>query len=95
MKITHAFQCTVCCWHNYPRLNLALTGNYTIQCGNPACQHHHYRVVEDGRVTEDRHSSRYGESELIHVMPSACQQEPRVLGKVAQFRQLVVAGLAR
>jgi len=92
MRVTHGFQCTECGWHNYPRLNLALTGNYTIRCGH--CAHHHYRVIEQGRVTSDRHYAKYGESELIHVMPSACQESPRQLGRIAKLRQMVAAGLA-
>jgi len=38
-------------------------GNYTIQC--PACNHHHFRFIDMGLVTQDRHDSRAGEAEII------------------------------
>lgn len=65
-------------------------GNYTILCGN--CKHHHYRVIKNGVVTEDRHSKSMGAAELIHVMPSACSKEKRQRGVVAQLREKFAAG---
>jgi len=88
----HEFDCTNCGYYNYPMLDERMTGNYTIACGN--CGHHHYRVIKNGVVTGDRHDSRYGNAEIIHVMKSASSQERRKLGLVAQFRQKVAAGLA-
>lgn len=89
----HEFDCTNCGYFNYPWLRDDMCGNYTIACGN--CSHHHYRVIVDGVVTADRHSDRYGEAEVIHVMKSATSKERRKLGAVAQFRQLEAAGLAK
>jgi hypothetical protein len=80
----------MCRWWNYPRLRDNMSGNYTIVCGN--CQHHHYRAVVDGHVTEDRHHDRYGSIEIIHVMRSACQESPRPVGKLSRIRDWLAAG---
>lgn len=87
----HEFQCTECSYYNYPMLDESMHGNYTILCGQ--CGHKHYRVVEKGVVTSDRHSEKYGTTDVIHVMPSACQQTKRQLGLIAQLRQRAAAGL--
>ncbi len=90
----HEFQCTECGYWNYPMLDEGMSGNYTVRCGH--CQHDHYRVITSGVVTEDRHSAKYGGvAEVIHVMPSACSKDKRRLGAIAQFRQLVAAGLVK
>ena len=87
------FTCSECGWFNYPMLDDKMYGNYTIVCGH--CAHHHYRVVKAGHVTADRHDKRLGVSEVIHVMPSAAQKEPRKLGSIAQLRQLEATGLIK
>lgn len=90
MRIAIAFQCTNCGWWNYPQLRDNMSGNFTIRCGN--CRHGHHRAVMDGRVTEDRHNHLAGALEVIHVMPSACQKEPRKMGKLARLRDRLFAG---
>lgn len=48
-------------------------GDYTIKCPNPKCigptpdnpGHHHYRVIKDGLVTQDRHQSRDGSETVL------------------------------
>ena len=49
-------------------------GNYTIEC--PACKHHHFRVIKEGLVTNDRHSERYGTSTVLMSMPSTLRDIP-------------------
>jgi hypothetical protein len=49
-------------------------GNYTIEC--PGCQHHHFRVIEEGLVTQDRHSSRLGEAEIILGLKATLRDTP-------------------
>ncbi len=39
-------------------LDYSLTGNHIIQC--PNCGHEHCRVIEGGKVTGERWSSRHG-----------------------------------
>lgn len=91
----HEFQCTNCNHWNYPMLDECMSGNYTVICGNLKCKHEHYRHIKDGVVTEDRHNSAADHGDTIHVMPSATQSKKKELGKIAQFRQKVMAGLAK
>lgn len=51
-------ECTECLKHFIAQLDLSLDGNHIIEC--PWCGHEHCRVVEHGKVTEDRWSSRVG-----------------------------------
>jgi len=56
------FTCTECHKIFDFNLNVALNGNYRIHC--PNCGHIHYRVVENGKITDDRFPDR---SETILV----------------------------
>lgn len=51
--------CTNCTGRFVAELDLELNGNHEIRC--PLCQHIHYRVVENGVVTEDRWQSSAGQ----------------------------------
>lgn len=44
--------CTNCGRHVIFDMDFDLDGNHEITC--PECNHVHYRVVENGRITEDR-----------------------------------------
>jgi len=49
------FWCSTACrkyFKTYLRTNM--NGQYTIQCPNPSCNHHHHRVIKDGLITDDR-----------------------------------------
>lgn len=97
----HEFQCDGrgtygpgkenCGWFNYPMLDDTMTGNFIIVCGH--CGHEHFRVIEKGVVTSDRHSVKYGEADRIHVQPSACSEKKRELSPIQQIRQREAAGL--
>lgn len=50
--------CTNCSQQFIMELDLELNGNHEITC--PLCQHIHYRVVENGVVTEERYRSSAG-----------------------------------
>ena len=39
-------------------LDYTINGNHIVHC--PNCGHEHCRVIEKGKITEDRWSSRYG-----------------------------------
>lgn len=39
-------------------LDYSITGNHVIECAH--CGHEHCRVIENGRITEERWSSRHG-----------------------------------
>lgn len=90
MRIAIAFQCTNCMWWNYPQLRDNMSGTFTIHCGH--CYHGHHRGVVNGKVTTDRYNDRAGQLEVIHVMPSACQKEPRQMGRLAKLRDRLFAG---
>lgn len=90
-RIAVEFYCH-CGYYNYPMLSEDFCGNCTVLCGH--CGHEHYRAIKNGVVTEDRHSETMGTAVRLHIMPSACQKEPRKRGLVAQLRELASAGLA-
>lgn len=52
----------------------SMFGNYTIVC--PACNHHHFRVIEKGLITDDRHNERMGTTELILCLKSTIRDTP-------------------
>jgi len=55
-------------------LRTDMFGNYTIEC--PSCGHHHYRVIKDGIITEDRHNDKLGETEIVHCLESTISSTP-------------------
>jgi hypothetical protein len=79
-----------CGWYNYPWLDDKMTGNFTIICGH--CKHKHYRCIVNGVVTEDRHSDKYGEAQILHVLPAQTSATKRQLGSIAMIRQMEAAG---
>jgi hypothetical protein len=69
------FYCSTECkkyFKTYLRSNMF--GNYTIVC--PNCGHHHFRVIKEGLVTEDRHNKDLGDSELIIGLKSTISDTP-------------------
>lgn len=50
--------CTECHKHFVALLDYTITGNHIIEC--PHCGHEHCRVIESGKITEERWSTRYG-----------------------------------
>lgn len=48
-KVVHEFCCSSCGKYFDIKLNMGLNGNFRIHC--PSCEHIHYRVVEDGKIT--------------------------------------------
>lgn len=55
-------------------LRKKMTGNYTIQC--PNCHHHHFRYIDQGLVTRDRHSERSGDKEVIIGLKATLRDHP-------------------
>jgi len=55
-------------------LRKSMFGNYTIEC--PNCGHHHFRVIEEGLVTRERHSFRLGTAEIIVGLKSTMKDTP-------------------
>lgn len=52
------FNCTECSKGIVALLDYTITGNHIVEC--PHCGHEHCRVIEGGRITEERWSTRYG-----------------------------------
>jgi len=75
MRREEEFYCSGGC-HKYFKTYLreSMWGNYTIEC--PSCNHHHFRVIKEGLVTEDRHNDAMGESEIIIGLPSTLRDTP-------------------
>jgi len=71
------FYCSGGCG-KYFKTNLlsSMVGNYTIEC--PNCKHHHFRVIEGGLITDERHSDEYSKckSELIIGLKATVQDTP-------------------
>lgn len=47
--------CTNCAKQFTASIDFSLNGNHIVEC--PWCGHYHYRVIVDGKVTEERHNS--------------------------------------
>jgi hypothetical protein len=75
MRREEEFYCSTECrkyFKTYLRSNM--WGNYTIEC--PNCGHHHFRVIKDGLITDDRHDKKLGESEIIRCLKSTVRDTP-------------------
>ena len=57
-----------------PNCNPPEKRNVTIEC--PNCQHHHFRVLENGLVTRDRHNNRNGDVTVIPGLQSTLRDTP-------------------
>lgn len=72
--VKHEFYCSGGCGKYFDfMLNMALNGAYRIHC--PDCGHIHYRVVKNGKITDDRFTDN-PESlviEDISPMKSSCR----------------------
>lgn len=76
----------------------SMFGNYTIECPNPECPdvktqghgHHHYRVIKQGLVTEDRHNEKLGKSTIVMGLASTVRDKPWHDEPDFNRRQLVV-----
>lgn len=78
MRFEEEFYCDVngggCGKYFKTHLRTNMFGNYTIEC--PGCQHHHFRVIESGVVTKDRHNERMGQTEIILSMKATLSDTP-------------------
>jgi DNA-directed RNA polymerase subunit RPC12/RpoP len=68
------FYCTECKKYFLTYLRESMWGNYTIEC--PNCGHHHFRVIKDGLVTEQRHSDKMGTPQIILCLKSTIRATP-------------------
>lgn len=67
MRFKEEFYCgTECGKYFLTYLRTNMNGNYTVEC--PHCGHHHYRVVRDGIITQDRHKDEYELSRSVLIL---------------------------
>lgn len=52
----------------------SMWGNFSIEC--PACKHIHFRFIDFGLVTMDRHNDRAGQSEIIMGLSCTISKTP-------------------
>lgn len=78
IRFKEEFYCTECHMYFLTYLRTNMSGNYTIECPNPKCRHHHYRKVKDGICTQDRHNDEYelSKSTLIMGLESTVRKVP-------------------
>lgn len=71
------FSCTNCPKIFDFKLNVGLNGNYRIHC--PNCNHIHYRVIENGKITGERFPDNDDKIliEDIRPMKSSCRDESK------------------
>jgi hypothetical protein len=55
-------------------LSERMFGNFTVEC--PGCHHHHFRVIRDGLVTQDRHDMRLGQADIIIGLSCTLRDTP-------------------
>jgi hypothetical protein len=89
-RVLCEFYCSACYGYVYVKLNTVLEGNHVVNC--PNCGHKHYRFIKDGLITDCRFHDGHNIADEIVPMRSAWQKEKRVLGAIAQIRQLEAVG---
>jgi hypothetical protein len=76
MRRQEEFWCTECKKYFLTFLRENMFGNYTIECPNAKCKHHHFRVIKAGLVTEDRHHANLGQAEIIVGLAATLRDVP-------------------
>jgi len=70
------FECSSCAKIFDINLNTSLNGNYRVHC--PNCDHIHYRVVKDGKITIERFPDRSDNPLIEDIVPmKSCCHETR------------------
>lgn len=75
--------CTNCRRNFIAQLDYALDGNHIVEC--PYCGHEHCRVIENGKVTQDRWSSRQQRIDVDKRCVWKCDSRPIVTSTAAAF----------
>lgn len=68
------FYCSECKSYFLTYLRTNFFGNYTIQC--PSCSHMHFRFVDNGLVTDQRHRETGGTAEILIGLKSTVRDTP-------------------
>lgn len=75
--------CTECGKLFVAGLDMGVDGNHIIEC--PHCRHEHCRVVEGGRVTEDRWSSRHQRVDVPSKSVWKSEKQPIITSTASAF----------
>ncbi len=78
MRQLEEFYCGECKKYFLTYLRPNMNGNYTIECPNPPCGHHHFRKVKSGVVTSDRCNSE-PHHDIIMGLRSTLSDKPRLV----------------
>ena len=57
-EVKTEMNCTECAKDFVALLDYSVDGNHIIECAH--CGHEHCRVIEEGKITDERWSSKYG-----------------------------------
>lgn len=76
IRFEQEFFCNECDRYMKTYLRTNMFGNFTIECANDKCKHHHFRVIEKGEVTQQRHSEKYGTTTILECLPSTLRETP-------------------
>lgn len=75
MRKTFEFYCTECRKYFDVKLDVSTNGYFRIHC--PSCGHTHYRAVKDGKITDERFTTRPDKDtpllDDIYPMKSSCR----------------------
>ena len=75
-RIKYEFYCTECKKYFDVKLNVSLNGNRRIHC--PNCEHVHYRILTDGKITESRFPDNHESILVEDIWPmKACCRDFR------------------
>lgn len=91
-RVKIRFYCQECDHYIHIWLNLGIMGNYVMNC--PICDHPHYRVVKEGKVTAKRFDPKLRNRHEIRATKSACVHvsKAKPVGKIAKAREMEAQG---
>lgn len=81
------FYCGECKKYFLTYLRRNMNGAYTVQC--PSCGHHHYRVVKEGFVTDQRKNEEANHLDILIGLKSTIRNKSWLLDP--DFRKGVIA----
>lgn len=69
-----------CRGYNLVPIDVEIDADVIVVCGNPKCQHEHYRRMKDGQITAIRHSTTKDTATVhrIELLPSAFSTTKRL-----------------
>jgi NAD-dependent SIR2 family protein deacetylase len=95
MKELIEFYCSECSHYTYVKIRLDLDGNHIMRC--PNCGHLHYRVVTEGKITDQRFNEYKQVAAVIYPVKSAAvpASERKTMGDIGRQRELEASGFCK